>query len=182
MDWASFKPLGASHPTSVLLDLANGIVVYKFESIHLPDSNINEVASHGFFQFTIRMKPNLPEGSVLENLAAIYFDFNPAVLTNTVKTSINQALGTSSKPGSPYLTSLLPNPNSGIFSVELPLPAIPTMTFRIAGLTGQVLQELPIQAGAWIQSVQTKDLPAGLYFLQIVSEGRVVAVEKFVKQ
>ena len=77
---------------------------------------------------------------------------------------------------------IFPNPNSGTFRVELPAPARPGTAFRIVGLTGQQLREQATQAGATMQTVQAGDLPAGLYFLQVVAEGRVVAVEKFVKQ
>jgi hypothetical protein len=50
----------------------------------LPDSNVNEVASHGFLRFSIRPKVHLPLPTMLENSAAIYFDFNAPVLTNTI--------------------------------------------------------------------------------------------------
>ena len=77
---------------------------------------------------------------------------------------------------------IFPNPNAGHFSVELP-PSAPTgMTFRIVGLTGQLLREQPTQAGISLQTVQVDDLPPGLYFLQVVADGRVLAVEKFVKE
>lgn len=77
---------------------------------------------------------------------------------------------------------IFPNPNPGTFSVELPEPAQEGMRFRIVGLTGQALREQTIPAGGKLQTVQTGDLPGGLYFLQVVSEGKVVAMEKFVKQ
>ena len=84
--------------------------------------------------------------------------------------------------GNAFSISIYPNPNPGIFNVELPAPARPGTAFRIVDLTGQVLRTQPTQAGSAMQTVQADDLPAGLYFLQVVAEGRVVAVEKFVKQ
>ena len=45
-----------------------------------------------------------------------------------------------------------------------------------------MVKEQSAQAGGSLQTVQVGDLPAGLYFLQVVSEGKVLAVEKFVKQ
>lgn len=49
----------------------------------LPDSNVNEAASHGFTSFRVKQVPNLPVGTLIENSAAIYFDFNAPVITNT---------------------------------------------------------------------------------------------------
>ena len=85
-------------------------------------------------------------------------------------------------PGMKRRFRIFPNPNPGTFSVELPEAATPNMAFRVIGVTGQMVKEQSAQAGGSLQTVQVGDLPAGLYFLQVVSEGKVLAVEKFVKQ
>jgi len=77
---------------------------------------------------------------------------------------------------------LSPNPNTGTFTIELPKSAAAEMTLRIVGLTGQLVREQPTRSDSRIQTVQAGDLPAGLYFLQVVADGKVLAVEKFVKQ
>jgi hypothetical protein len=77
---------------------------------------------------------------------------------------------------------IFPNPNPGTFTVELPEPAKPGLSFRIINLTGQLLREQYTQTGNTLQTVQAGDLPAGLYFLQVRSEGKVLATEKFIKQ
>jgi hypothetical protein len=77
---------------------------------------------------------------------------------------------------------IFPNPNPGKFTAELPEAATSGMSFRVIGLTGQVLREQLTQTGLTIQTVETGDLPAGLYFLQVVSDNKVIAIEKFVKQ
>ena len=48
----------------------------------LPDSNVNEPASHGFVKFTVSQQPGNPMGTVINNQAAIYFDFNDPIFTN----------------------------------------------------------------------------------------------------
>ena len=77
---------------------------------------------------------------------------------------------------------IFPNPNPGTFTVELPRPAGPGMAFRVIDLTGRQLLGKPVETGSMRQIVLAESLPAGLYFLQVVAEGRVLAVEKFVKQ
>lgn len=77
---------------------------------------------------------------------------------------------------------IFPNPNAGTFSVALPQSATPGMMFRITDLTSRLVQEQKTEPGSVQQTVQAGELPAGLYFLQVVSEGKVLAVEKFVKQ
>ncbi len=64
--------------------LENGILKFTFENIMLPDSNVNLIASNGFVKFKIGLKENLPPGTMITNSAAIYFDFNAPVITETI--------------------------------------------------------------------------------------------------
>ncbi|HLF65376.1 MAG TPA: T9SS type A sorting domain-containing protein, partial [Saprospiraceae bacterium] len=77
---------------------------------------------------------------------------------------------------------IYPNPNSGVFTVELSELATQGMSLRVIGLTGQVLLEKEIENNSSLQTVNASNLPEGMYILQIVSEGRVMRVGKFVKQ
>ena len=77
---------------------------------------------------------------------------------------------------------IFPNPNTGTFTVELPQPASPGTTFRIIDITGRLALETKTGAGSAQQTIQAGNLPNGLYFLQVLEEGKVLAVEKFVKQ
>lgn len=87
LDRNSFQFLGASHAlTSVVMD-AGGEIAFRFENILLPDSNVNELASHGFIRFRMRPGPNMPNGTVVTNTAAIHFDQNAPVITNTTFTT-----------------------------------------------------------------------------------------------
>ncbi len=71
----------SSHPMAVNVRGANELV-FRFDNILLPDSNINEAASHGFVHYSIRPKADIVDGAVIRNRAGIYFDFNLPVMTN----------------------------------------------------------------------------------------------------
>ncbi|MBK6993653.1 MAG: VCBS repeat-containing protein [Lewinellaceae bacterium] len=77
---------------------------------------------------------------------------------------------------------IFPNPNSGTFTVELPEPAKPGTFFRITDLAGRLAQEQKIELGNAHQTIRAEALPNGLYFLQVVLDDKVLAVDKFVKQ
>ena len=77
---------------------------------------------------------------------------------------------------------IFPNPNAGTFTVALPDLPSAGMTLRIMDIAGRLLQEQQADRGSRQQTVQAKDLPDGLYFLQVVTDGKVLGVEKFVKQ
>lgn len=81
LDWSSMHPICGSHDYSASID-PDGLLTFTFFEINLPDSSTNELASHGFILYKINANSNLPIGTVIENHAEIYFDFNPAVITN----------------------------------------------------------------------------------------------------
>ncbi|MBK8566141.1 MAG: DUF11 domain-containing protein [Saprospiraceae bacterium] len=82
LDPATVQPGASSHPYVFEL-LGNGVVQFTFPDIMLPDSNVNEPASHGFVRFTVAQDAGNANGTVIANQVGIVFDFNEAVYTNT---------------------------------------------------------------------------------------------------
>ncbi|MBK9148041.1 MAG: DUF11 domain-containing protein [Flavobacteriales bacterium] len=80
LDPGSIVMGAASHTFSWELH-GEGTLKFYFPSILLPDSNINEPRSHGLVGFRIRPRLPLLPGDEIENIANIYFDFNPPVIT-----------------------------------------------------------------------------------------------------
>lgn len=66
----------------------NNVIVFEFLNILLPDSNTNEPLSHGFVSFKIKPQMNVAVNTTIPNKAAIYFDYNTPVITNTAGTLI----------------------------------------------------------------------------------------------
>ena len=72
----------ASH--AYRLDVLGGNVLrWTFDPIYLPDSGLDEAASHGFVKFTMMPVSGLPDLTRINNYADIYFDYNSPVRTNT---------------------------------------------------------------------------------------------------
>ncbi|MBL0133095.1 MAG: hypothetical protein IPP79_03315 [Chitinophagaceae bacterium] len=83
----SFELVGSSHPCKVKIENGKD-VSWTFENINLPDSSRNEAASHGYVSFRIRPVSGLNVLDTIRNFAAIYFDYNEPVITNTEVTVI----------------------------------------------------------------------------------------------
>jgi len=81
LDLATFRAGAASHPSEWTL-LPDRTLSIVFPDINLPDSSQNEAESRGFFTFTIRPVAGILPYTAIENEAAIYFDFNPPIITN----------------------------------------------------------------------------------------------------
>jgi hypothetical protein len=87
LDPFSFRPGSYSHPYALSLE-HDSILVFTFANINLPDSASDPVGSQGFVGFSLRHQGVLSPGTVIENSAAIYFDYNPPVITNTTVNTI----------------------------------------------------------------------------------------------
>ena len=87
LDWSTFSVIDASSNFQLSLKEGNKCQ-FTFPNIMLPDSNTNEPLSHGYLVYIIKPKTNLVVGNVIKNKAAIYFDYNLPVITNTEKTEV----------------------------------------------------------------------------------------------
>lgn len=81
LDPSTIRPTISSFPYS--FEVENNVVIFTFNDIELVDSTTNEPGSHGFVQFTIAQQDSLPFGTMIYNNAAIFFDYNYPVITNT---------------------------------------------------------------------------------------------------
>jgi uncharacterized repeat protein (TIGR01451 family) len=103
VDWSSLQMTGASHPYQLSIK-NNNILTWQFDNIRLPDSIINEPLSHGFIAFRIKPVSTVAIGDTIKNAAAIYFDFNPPVLTSPQLTIVRVAA-----PAQPVISGLMSN-------------------------------------------------------------------------
>ena len=93
----SFTPVAASHSYSTIVT-PDGMVQFVFDNIMLPDSVHDEPNSHGWVVYRIRAFDSLQPLDVINNTAAIYFDDNEPVITNTYSHTI-------------FSCDLIPDPN-----------------------------------------------------------------------
>lgn len=77
---------------------------------------------------------------------------------------------------------IYPNPSTGHFIIDLQKPSSSGMKFRIMDLNGKMVLERQIAIGNQIQNIDASSLASGFYFLQFISEGKIMAVEKLMKQ
>lgn len=87
LDWSTFEMVTASNPYTVSITDQNKLE-WTFSNINLPDSNINEPASHGYLSYRVKPLSSVKVGDVVNNLASIYFDYNLPVQTNNAITLV----------------------------------------------------------------------------------------------
>ncbi|MEL7222460.1 MAG: T9SS type A sorting domain-containing protein, partial [Bacteroidota bacterium] len=127
LNLSTLEFIDSSHPTA--LSFTNGSLKFFFEDIQLPHAEVDEPGSHGFVRFKIKPYDTVERVDQIFNKAAIYFDYNPPIITNEVfpsiisiiEESITSCLPVSSASGNQiwensgtYLDTLL-SPASGCF-------------------------------------------------------------------
>jgi GEVED domain/Secretion system C-terminal sorting domain/SprB repeat len=91
LDITDFQVLNASHAYGIEV-INNNVIKFNFFGIMLPDSNTNLQGSNGHITFSIKQKPNLAAGTVINNTAKIYFDYNAPIITGTTTNTIYNKL------------------------------------------------------------------------------------------
>ncbi|MCB0535233.1 MAG: hypothetical protein KDD14_23705, partial [Saprospiraceae bacterium] len=122
LDISAVRPGAGSHPYDFAV-LEGNVLRFKFSNIMLPDSNVNEPASHGFVKFRVAQMPDLADGKRIENSAAIYFDFNDPVITNTTFHTIgDHFILVNTDAGPKGLPPLRVYPNPAVDAVNFEIP------------------------------------------------------------
>ena len=86
----SLQIIATSHDCKT--SIKDGVVFFEMRNIMLPDSNVNKLKSNGFIRFTMLPQSSVVAGDNIPNSAAIYFDYNKPVITNTAHTLIKNVL------------------------------------------------------------------------------------------
>ena len=176
IDASSFQLLAYSHMPSVLIN--ESIIKFNFPYINLPDSNTNEPASHGYIQYKAKLKKDLPLETQIQNTAYIYFDFNPAIVTNTVinTISLHTDIDTGYTIGN-FNVNLYPNPTQNILYV---VPAKSGLySIDLYNAQGVLLHTQAINAAK--ASIDLAQFANGIYYIQVQDADNNVVRKRILK-
>lgn len=188
---ATFQTGASSHPYTWTLR-GQGIIEFRFDNILLPDSNVNEPASHGYVNFGVEQVEGNEPGTVIENQVAIYFDYNEPVLTNiefnTVEEDFIDTLlidtilqGVGEVFPDAQSVKTYPNPMRDHLTIEADFSHAGTYRFLLFDGLGQEIRNVAIShRGKW--KLEGSGLESGLYYYRIEWEGVAVASGKVVAQ
>lgn len=180
LDLHTVRVIGNSHPLITEV-LSGNILNFKFNNIHLPDSNTNEVLSHGYVIYEAMPDSNLADGSTAENTAYIYFDFNPAVITNTTLNTFTDVIpmcNLSFPQIEDHAYLIYPNPTESFITISVE-NELKNATVLLSDINGKVsIQNDGING--YEHLLDLSSLSQGMYFMHIYSEGKK-AVLKVVK-
>ncbi|MCB0768115.1 MAG: hypothetical protein KDB95_12980, partial [Flavobacteriales bacterium] len=160
LDVESLQILGASHAFEPSFGQDRELV-FTFNDVLLPDSTTDWLGSQGFVAFRLKPVTGLLPGTIIENTANIYFDFNPPVITEPsvlvaeFTTGVGDALTSDVR--------VFPNPNTGIFTIHTKGRML--QRIELLSVDGRLLRIVPMQGD--LMMIDMKDLATGHYLLRL---------------
>lgn len=171
LDWTTFKVLDASHAMET--QLVNGSIDFIFDNINLPTATSDPEGSQGFVAFKVKPVSTVQLNDVVANAADIYFDFNAAIVTNTVFTKFVDVLGVTDFDTLNVVA--YPNPANNILNIQADGSV---SSIEIMNVLGQTL--LTSKGNSNREQIDISGLSAGNYFVRVVvgDGSRVLRVVK----
>lgn len=181
LDITTVRPGASSHPYQ--FDISNERELkFTFNNIMLPDSFVNEPASNGFVKFKVAQQTNLDLETQILNSAAIYFDFNPPIITNETLHTIGETFFTVSihTPSLNASTAVkaYPNPFDQLVHFELEDWNGREGNIKLYDTLGKVVQEKQFNNNTF--TIDCKNLQQGIYFFTIEEDGHLIASGKLI--
>lgn len=170
LDPATVQVIASSHTHRTILDGSSGELRFRYDNIQLPDSASDPIGSQGFVRFAVRHRPSLPEATEVHNHAAIYFDLNPPIITNTVLNTLTYGTAVDDTPFTDAQITVFPNPAGELASVSIAAGVAGRVELSLVDATGRRVRQLTTTGGT-ITQLPRQGLPAGIYLLQARAAG-----------
>lgn len=169
---STFEMINASHTYNVTRN--GNALVWHFFDINLPPTIQNPVLSQGYVYFRIKPNPGFAIGDIITNTAEIYFDYNPAIVTNTFETEFVETLSTTDFNFATI--SVYPNPTTTLLhfnSIEIIKEII---VYDLLG--NQVLVKNNSDNAL---SLDVSNLSKGMYLIKFITAENSQTTRKFIK-
>jgi hypothetical protein len=179
LDLSTFEMVSASSP-NFSFTIEDRLLEVKFLNILLPPQKLDEFGSQGYFKFRIKPNANALLGSKIHNTAEIYFDYNPPVITNQVSHQLfKDIISVGLNPVDKFrdFVAIIPNPNSGIFSIKLH-EKYNHADLRILNQMGQTMFTQKGIKNNYV--ISNSLLPEGIYFIEISKHQLLKLNSKFI--
>ncbi len=174
-DANSIRMIGASH--DYILERVNNHLVWKFNYINLVGAAQDGELSKGYVTFKIKLNPGFAVGDIIPNTASIYFDANPAVVTNTFNTVFVATLGT--PDFNTNTIGLYPNPASTMITITNQNATESISSISIYDVSGKTIYSNTPSISAET-TIDVSPFAKGMYLVEIVSESNTKIIKKLI--
>ncbi|MEM6515823.1 MAG: choice-of-anchor L domain-containing protein [Bacteroidota bacterium] len=174
LDESTFQMLRSSH--DYVVTRTGSDLEWFFEDIQLPAAEDDEEGSNGYVYFRIKPEAGYSIGDVIPNSAAIYFDFNDPIITNTFTTTFVETLSTERFDVIGF--DLFPNPANDEVLIQLKNSNNEIVNIQLLDIQGKMIMTSKISEGNQ-KRIDISQLESGLYFVSVFS-GEANSVKKLI--
>ncbi|MBL0317064.1 MAG: T9SS type A sorting domain-containing protein [Flavobacteriales bacterium] len=172
LDLNTLNVIQTSHYCLPTVNANTREVDFFFPNIALADSASNEPESHGFIHYRISPVENIQEMTKVNNNADIYFDFNPAIITNTTWTTFSDLFFSVKETQQTFTPIIYPNPASDLVTIQFPAD-FNSGDISILDLQGRRVAHLQNITGSII-TYSLSNLSAGNYVIKTHSNDKII--------
>lgn len=165
LDETSVRMIDASHP--YVLDRVGAHLAWNFADINLPPSVADTTTGKGYIVFAVKPKPGYAVGDIIPNTASIYFDTNPAIVTNTFNTEFVANLSVNQFSDSDF--AVYPNPTNSLVNISAQKTGSIIESISLTDVLGKVILSQNLNQPNTVMDIS--QLSGGFYLLQIKSNG-----------
>ena len=169
----SIAMVNTSH--DYILTRTNNELEWVFDNIFLVPQIVSDELSQGFITFKIKPTSGYTVGTIIENTASIYFDYNPAIITNTYSTLFVETLGNDTTNLSNFI--IYPNPTNNLLNIQNKDDMIISKV-SIIDMLGKIIQTFTYNTSS--ASINLSELHTGIYFVEIYSND-TKTIQKIIK-
>jgi uncharacterized repeat protein (TIGR01451 family) len=173
LDETSIRMVASSN--DYILDRVGSNLKWNFNGVNLPPSSpASSTIGHGYIIFQIKPKAGYAVGDIITNIANIYFDFNPAIVTEPCVTEFVSTLATSNFTFKNF--SFSPNPVTNVLKItnDSAIDAIEITSILGQKIISKNINDLQTE-------IDMSQLTNGIYFVKAIANGNEKTV-KIVKQ
>jgi uncharacterized repeat protein (TIGR01451 family) len=169
----TLRMIDASHDYVLTKD--ENQLTWNFDNINLPSDSQNEELSQGYVTFKIKPNPGYAVNDMIPNTANIYFDSNPAIVTNTFQTTFVSPL--SNENFLLNAISIYPNPTNDILNINYGTSAMEIKSIEIHDMLGKVVY----QNNSKVERIDLSNFNSGIYLIDISTESKGKITKKLIK-
>ena len=144
----------------------DGLLRWELSDINLSSMHVDELNSYGFVQFNVRLRDNLPLGTIITNKASLIFNHVEIHETNEIVHRIETVLSAEDDYANTLEASLFPNPSNSQSTFSLDENLHFAYDLKLFDILGYEVKSFVNQTGIHT-TFDIHSLPAGIYVLNL---------------
>ncbi|MFZ4671557.1 MAG: DUF7619 domain-containing protein [Flavobacterium sp.] len=175
LDENTIRMISASH--NYIMDRVDNNLTWRFDDIQLPVSVANTTIGKGYITFQVKPRVGFAVGDIIPNTASIYFDFNPAIITNTFNTEFVAQLGVDEFENGDFV--FYPNPVSDIVTVSVKNNGT-IAAIAVYDMLGKVILSEKTTTTDSSKTFDLSSVSKGVYLLEVTSDTNLKVIKKLI--